>query len=136
MASGASVESARLAAPDDHLVFFRHIGGVIEGQTDLVKRSVVALAESRELLAKINDSLAPPRKKDSAMAICGLLQSSAFGPEEINRMTTAYEEGLRVLGLSDRADPMTEILAKKIIEFTQTGECDAARICAGAVGSI
>jgi hypothetical protein len=70
------------------------------------------------------------------MAIYRLLQNSAFGPEEIARMTTAYEEALRVVGLTARADPMTEILAKKIVEIAQTGERDPARICAGAVAAI
>jgi hypothetical protein len=70
------------------------------------------------------------------MAIYRLLEKSAFGPEEIERMTTAYEDALRALGLSDRADPMTEILARKIIEIAQTGERDPARICANAVATI
>ena len=70
------------------------------------------------------------------MAIYRLLQKSAFGPEEIERMTTAYEDALRVLGLTDRSDPMTEILAKKIIEIAQTGERDPARIRAQAVAAI
>lgn len=51
-------------------------------------------------------------------------------------MTTAYEDALRVLGLIDRADPMTEILAKKIIEIAQTGERDPAQIRARAVAAI
>jgi hypothetical protein len=70
------------------------------------------------------------------MEIHQLLQKSAFGPEEIYCMTNAYEEALRVLGLTDRADPMTEILAKKIIEIAQTGERDPARLRAKAVADI
>ena len=70
------------------------------------------------------------------MAIYRLLQKSAFGPEEIERMTTAYEDALRALGLTDRSDPMTEILAKKIIEIAQTGERDPAKIRAKAVAAI
>jgi hypothetical protein len=70
------------------------------------------------------------------MAIYRLLQKSAFGPEEIERMTTAYEDALRVLGLTDRADPLTEILAKKIIEIAQTGERDPAKIRDKAVAAI
>jgi hypothetical protein len=70
------------------------------------------------------------------MAIYRLFQKSAFGPDEIDRMSTAYEDALHVLGLTDRADPMTEILAKKIIEIAQTGERDPARIRAKAVAAI
>jgi hypothetical protein len=51
------VGAATPAATDDDLRFLQYIGSIIEAQTNLVKRSVIALAESRELLAKINDLL-------------------------------------------------------------------------------
>lgn len=62
------------------------------------------------------------------MAVYRLLQNSAFGPDEIERITTAYEDALRVLRLANRADPITEIVAKKIIEVAQTGERSPIRI--------
>jgi hypothetical protein len=43
------------------------------------------------------------------MAIYRLLQNLPMGPEEISRMTAAYEQTLRALHLEDRADPITEI---------------------------
>jgi hypothetical protein len=55
------------------------------------------------------------------MAIYRILQNSAFGPEEIARLATAYEETLRALGLKDRSDPITELVARKIVELAQTG---------------
>jgi hypothetical protein len=67
------------------------------------------------------------------MAIYRLLQEAAFAPEDINRMTAAYEAALRLLRLTDRTDPVTEIVAKKIIEVTRTGEHDPPRICARAL---
>jgi hypothetical protein len=70
------------------------------------------------------------------MPIFRLLQNAVFGPEEIKRLTTAYEDALRILGLTDRADPMTEILARKIIEIAQTGERDPAQIRSKAVAAI
>jgi hypothetical protein len=63
------------------------------------------------------------------MAIYKLLEKSAFGPEEIKRMTDAYEQALVVLGLEDRNDPLTESIAKLIIEVAQTGEKDPETIC-------
>ena len=51
------------------------------------------------------------------MAIYRLLQNSAFAPEDIAPLAAAYEDCLRALKLSDRSDPMAEILAKKIIEI-------------------
>jgi hypothetical protein len=62
------------------------------------------------------------------LAIYRLLQNSPFGPDEIARMTSAYEDALLVLGLVDRDDPLTEIVARKIIEIAQTGERDPVRI--------
>jgi hypothetical protein len=62
------------------------------------------------------------------MAIYRLLQNSALGPDEIDIMSAAYEATLKQLQLVDRADPVTQIIARKIIEITQTNERDPARI--------
>jgi hypothetical protein len=70
------------------------------------------------------------------MAIYPLLKDSAFGPEEIKVLTTAYEDTLRTLRLADRADPATEIIAKKIIEFAQRGERDPLRLRERAIESL
>jgi len=116
-----------------HNTFFLRCAQARDAQADLMKSSAIKIAESRKLLAEV-DALF--EGKHCAMAIYRLLQNSAFGPDEINFMTTAYEDALRALGLTDRADPMTEILARKIIEIAQTGERDPARICAKAVAAI
>jgi hypothetical protein len=62
------------------------------------------------------------------MAIYRLLQQSAFTPEQIIPMAAAYEDCLRILKLADRSDPITEIVAKAIIEIVQMGERDPVRI--------
>ena len=64
------------------------------------------------------------------MAIYRLLAQSSFDPEDISRMPAAYEECLRLLKLANRADPITELVAKHIIEVTRTGERDPSKICA------
>ena len=51
-----------------------------------------------------------------------------FEPEAIAIMSAAYEEVLRVLQLADRQDPITELVARKIIEVAGTGERDPAKI--------
>ncbi len=43
-------------------------------------------------------------------------------------LVAAYEDCLRTLKLGDRSDPITEIVAKKIIELAQTGIRDSARL--------
>jgi hypothetical protein len=67
------------------------------------------------------------------MAIYRLLQSSPLGPEEIAVLTDAYERTLRSLGLVDRSDPVTELIAKKVIELAQRGVREAQQLAALAV---
>jgi hypothetical protein len=62
------------------------------------------------------------------MAIHSLLQNSPMGPEEIGRLVGAYGQTLRALGLKDRTDRITEIVAEKVFEIGQTGVRDAAEI--------
>ena len=57
-----------------------------------------------------------------------LARKHAFGPDEIRVLTTAFEDALRTLHLADRADPATEMIAKKIIELAQQGERDPVRL--------
>jgi len=56
------------------------------------------------------------------------LENLPLGPEDIKQMTAAYEQALHKIGLIDRADPRSEIIAKKIIEVVQTGGRNPARI--------
>lgn len=57
-----------------------------------------------------------------------LLQKHAFGPDEIKVLTGVFEETLRELRLTDRADPIAEIVAKQIIELAQQGEHEPVRL--------
>jgi hypothetical protein len=59
-----------------------------------------------------------------------------MGPEEISRLEAAYEQTLRTIGLKDRGDPITEMIAKKIIEIAQTGVRDPAQIAMRAIKEI
>jgi hypothetical protein len=43
-------------------------------------------------------------------------------------MGWVYEDVVRALGLVDRAAPVTELIAKKILELTKAGERDPARL--------
>lgn len=61
------------------------------------------------------------------MPINRLLKDSKLGPEEIARLNAAYTFALRALSLVDRNDPLTEMLARKIIEIGAT-ETDPAKI--------
>jgi len=67
------------------------------------------------------------------MALDRLLGNSPLGPEEIKRMTDAYEEALCVLRLSDRSDRLTELVAIHIVAITKTGEHDPSIIASRAM---
>jgi len=70
------------------------------------------------------------------MPIYRLLQNGAFGPEATKAMGAAFEDALRELNLTDRNDPIAEILALKIIEIGRHGDLDPARIRELAVKDI
>jgi hypothetical protein len=67
------------------------------------------------------------------MTIRRLLQESSFDQDEVGRMVQAYEAALTLLHLKDREDPVTEVVAGKIIQIYKTGEHDPPRLCARAV---
>jgi hypothetical protein len=62
------------------------------------------------------------------MTIYRLLKDTTFGPEEIERLVTAYELTLRALGLKDRSDPLTQLVAEKIIAVGRLGIEDPTEI--------
>ena len=67
------------------------------------------------------------------MPLNRLLNGKSFGPEEVARLDAAYQATLRALQLVDRYDPITEIVAEKIIEVGQRGIRDPAQISARAM---
>ncbi len=62
------------------------------------------------------------------MAIYRLIANGTFGPTEIKAMTAAYEAAFLDLGLMDRDDPITEIVATAIVNITSMGERDPETI--------
>jgi hypothetical protein len=69
------------------------------------------------------------------MPIRQLLDSAAFNPEEIAMLRSVFEETLHAMKLSDRTDPVTMLVAKKIIELASQGERDAARLREAAISA-
>ena len=70
------------------------------------------------------------------MAIYRLIANGPFEPEEIEVMTAAYEAALVDLGLADRDDPITEIVATAIVGITSRGERHPATIKDRALNAI
>ena len=67
------------------------------------------------------------------MAIYRFLRTEAYEPQDVERLAHAYEIALIQLGLKDRNDPLTEVIAKLIIKIGQTGEHSPEEICAIAL---
>jgi hypothetical protein len=56
------------------------------------------------------------------MAIYWLVANGSFGPDEIRLMTRAYERALIDLRITNRDDPITELIAKTIVNAVATGD--------------
>lgn len=67
------------------------------------------------------------------MPLYQFLREAAFDQADIDRMVAAYEAALKLLGMTDRNDPVCELVAKKIIEIDRNGEHDPPRMCARAL---
>ena len=58
------------------------------------------------------------------MAIYRLIASGSFGDVDVAAMVAAYESALVELQLRNRNDPITDIIARAILNVTATGERD------------
>jgi hypothetical protein len=65
-----------------------------------------------------------------------LMNDGSFGPDEIKVLNEAYEGALRALYLVDRNDPITEIVARKVIEVGRSGITDPAQLAVTVVKSL
>ena len=70
------------------------------------------------------------------MAIYRLIANGLFGPDEIKVMTAAYEGALVDLNVANRDDPLTELIAKAIVNVTATGERDPVLVKARAINAL
>ena len=55
------------------------------------------------------------------MPITQFVRNQAFEPEHIVAMSEVFVRACTSLGLTDRADPITELVARHIIEQAQAG---------------
>jgi hypothetical protein len=69
--------------------------------------------------------------------IYALLKSNgSFGPEEVALLGNVFEDVLQTLGLVDREDPLTVLVAKGLVEYAKTGIRDPARLKALTVQAL
>jgi hypothetical protein len=67
------------------------------------------------------------------MAIDRHLRKASFDEATAARLREAYEAALTKLRLVDRRDPLTELVAGKIIEVFRAGEREPSKLCARAL---
>ncbi len=63
------------------------------------------------------------------MSVAPFIPHHAFDPETLDALSAALAKVCAELGLSDRADRLTEFVAKHVIEAAQKGLRDEASIC-------
>jgi len=63
------------------------------------------------------------------MHITKFLEGAVFDPETVKLMGTAFDDACRRLGLVDRTDPLTAVIANRIISAAKLGERDPQRLC-------
>jgi hypothetical protein len=66
--------------------------------------------------------------RGGAVPIYRLFQGQAFEPEQVAMLAQVFDDVLPLLGLTDREDLVTTLVAHKIIELAQTGVRDPARL--------
>jgi hypothetical protein len=57
-----------------------------------------------------------------------LIQPGVFAPEVVAMMGEVFEDVLKTLGVAGRDDPVTTLVAHRIIELVQSGESDPVRL--------
>jgi hypothetical protein len=57
-----------------------------------------------------------------------LRRQGSFEPEEVAMLGKVFDDVLQTLGLVDRKDPVTEMVAKKLVELAKTGVRDPLRL--------
>jgi hypothetical protein len=70
-----------------------------------------------------------PNIPGNHVAIYRLFNREVFSASEQARLAAAYECALEKLHLKDRDDPVTELLAEKIMDVFKAGDHDPQRVC-------
>jgi hypothetical protein len=78
----------------------------------------------------------PRRRRRATVAIYKLFEDASFGPDEIARMSSAYEMTLVTLQLANRTDPITQLIAAKVIQLFRAGQSDPALICQKIISEV
>jgi len=61
---------------------------------------------------------------------------ASFGPEDIAQLAAGLESALTALGIKDRNDPTTTLVAKLIIQLAKDGQRDPTSLAKRAIGIV
>ena len=64
----------------------------------------------------------------------GFLPTPVFDPETTHAMGLAFDEARKILGLSEKLDSATRLVADRIVDAAAAGERDPVRLRDAAVG--
>ena len=70
------------------------------------------------------------------MALYRLLRNTAFEPEQIDSMAQAFEAICLKLHLTNRDDPLRDVIAEKVIDWAKRGERKPERLYQLALADI
>ncbi len=69
------------------------------------------------------------------MPIRPFLTDHSFDPDTLRIMGTAFERACAALGLADKCDRATELVAHRVLDLVKRGERDPERLKAAVVKS-
>ncbi len=70
------------------------------------------------------------------MPVRKLLEGAAYDPETVQILCTAYDRAKQKLHDTGQPEIVREIIAQRILDLAEKGECDPDRLCAGALRSL
>jgi hypothetical protein len=70
---------------------------------------------------------------EGRVPIAPFLRERVFDPETIRVMGVAFTDVCSKLGLNDKCDSATQLVARKVIETAERGERDPARIASAVL---
>jgi hypothetical protein len=62
------------------------------------------------------------------MPLHRMLSNGAFDPEAVNALTAVYEDVCATLRVVNSADPVTQMIAKKIFDYATRGQRDPIQL--------
>jgi len=70
------------------------------------------------------------------VAIHRLIGNGSFGPDEIEVMKAAYEAALADVGVTNPDDPITDLIAKAIVNVIASGERNPKQVMERALNAL